>query len=93
MTLPTNEGLEKEGRKQPTDADIEAAKLTATFLNGLAVSLSAVGAFAPIFHSMYVAGEFPVAGWQLGLVSVVCFAVSVALHLCGRSYLTRELRK
>ena len=93
MTLPTNEGLGKDERKQPTDAYIEAAKLTATFLNGLAVGLAVVGGVAPIFNAIYATEYVAVEAWMRALIGSVCFVVAVAIHSIARSYLKRELRK
>ena len=93
MTLPTNEGLGKGERKQPVDAEVEATKLTATFLNGVAVSLAAVGSFAPIFNAMYAARDAPIETAKLGAVSTICFLLSAAIHWIARAYIKRELRK
>ncbi|MBP0614503.1 hypothetical protein [Jiella mangrovi] len=93
MTLPTNEGLRKDRPKQPVDADIEAAKLTATFLNGLAVGLAIVGGVAPILNAIYTTERVPVEAWMRAVIGSVCFVVAVTIHLIATSYLKRELRK
>ncbi len=92
MTLPTNEGLDREGRKQLPDADVEAAKLTGTFLNGLAVGIAVVGGIAPIFNAIYATENASVEAWMRALIGSVCFVVAVAIHFIARSYLKKELR-
>ena len=59
----------------------ERLKLLATYINGLAVALFAVGGLAPIFQ---VSGI-------VSVVSVVCFLVSAAPHYAG-SLILRGLK-
>jgi hypothetical protein len=51
----------------------EQAKLTATYVNGLAIAIFAVGGLAPLFSNLYAAGPASVSGWAIVLVSSVCF--------------------
>ncbi len=66
----------------------ERTKLTATFLNGLAVAIFAVGGLAPAFTTLY--GDRPVA-LPLALGVLVCLLASGALHYWARRSL-RGLR-
>jgi VIT1/CCC1 family predicted Fe2+/Mn2+ transporter len=67
----------------------EQTKLTATYLNGLAIALFAVGGLAPLFSYTFgsIAGQ-PL--WAVVVVAAICLAVSAALHLIARRIL-REL--
>lgn len=71
----------------------ERAKLTATYVNGLGIALFAVGGLAPLFSRLFApadpAAQLPL--WIVLAVSVVCFLVSVALHLTGR-WVLRDLQ-
>ena len=93
MTLPRNEGLEPLSRASATDADREVAKVTATFLNGLAVGLAVVGGVAPALNAIYATEEPQIEGWVRGLISLICLIVAGAIHSATRAYLRRELRK
>ncbi|MFT3689018.1 hypothetical protein [Paenirhodobacter sp.] len=64
----------------------EQTKLTATYLNGVAIAVFAVGGLAPVFSSLY-SGAGP--SVFLLVVSVVCFLVSFALHYGARMALRR----
>ena len=61
----------------------EQAKLTATYLNGLAIALFALGIFAPLFSSLY-SGVISATAVKLFISVVVCFCVSIALHFLAR---------
>ena len=65
----------------------EQVKLTATYLNGLAITVFAVGAFAPTIAilSGTVSGQ-PLPATMLALI---CIAASASLHVIAR----RSLRK
>jgi hypothetical protein len=65
----------------------EQTKLTATYLNGLAVALFGVGGLAPVFSYIFgsVAGQ-PL--WAVALVAVICILVSAILHFTARRILT-----
>lgn len=62
----------------------ERAKLTATYLNGLAVALAAVGGLAPIFSSLTASTSAAAPGWVLLSSSVACLLGSGALHGLAR---------
>jgi hypothetical protein len=61
----------------------EQKKLSATFLNGIAVALFAIGVFGPVFSVAQSGG--------VGLVTTIlapgCGLVGYALHLLGRRVL------
>lgn len=59
----------------------EQTKLTATFLNGIAIAVFAVGGLAPVFSSLY--GDRGPSAFLL-LMSAVCFATALALHYGAR---------
>ncbi len=65
----------------------ERTKLTATYVNGLAIALFAIGGLAPVFSSLYT-GAATGPTLFLMLVSVICFLVSAALHYLARRILT-----
>ncbi|MBO0663527.1 hypothetical protein LQ948_12860 [Jiella sp. MQZ9-1] len=93
MVLPTEDDLSPVAPPGDKEADREVAKLTAAFLNGLAVGLAIVGGVAPIFNSMYAARKSSFSWWQLASISIVCLIASAAIHLATRAYLRRELRR
>ena len=62
----------------------EQTKLTANFLNGLAIALFAVGVIAPVISALYGSGRPSV---LLAVVSAVCFLVALAIHLAARRIL------
>lgn len=64
----------------------EQTKLTATYLNGLAIALFAVGGLAPAFSYTFgsIAGQ-PL--WAVAVVAVICLVVSATLHLIARRIL------
>ncbi|KAA0124499.1 amino acid transporter protein [Methylobacterium sp. P1-11] len=65
----------------------ERAKLTATYINGLAIAVFAVGGFAPFIAALGVATEQH--GFLAGalLLLGVCSLTSGALHWVARSRL------
>ena len=65
----------------------ERTKLTATYLNGLAIALFAVGTVAPIISvmSMSIAVVRP----SSTIIPVICIGVSGALHYAARYVLGR----
>lgn len=64
----------------------ERTKLTASYLNGLAIAIFAVGGLAPFFSYLYVPnGAKPT--WLIALLGSVCIVISGALHLIARSRL------
>jgi hypothetical protein len=64
----------------------ERIKLTANWLNGLAIATYAVGGIAPILTSFY-SGNEPSSPLAVALVSGVCFAATGALHFAARRIL------
>lgn len=67
----------------------EQTKLTATYLNGVAIAIFAIGALAPIISL----SDRGLQGWTLGQTAVIliCLIISLILHLGARRSL-RELR-
>ncbi len=64
----------------------EQIKLTATYLNGLAITVFAVGGLAPVFSYTFgsIAGQ-PL--WAVVFVAAICLIVSAVLHLVARRIL------
>ena len=61
----------------------ERTKLTATFVNGLAVAIFAVGGLAPTLN--LISGQTPLGSWTAVLIfAVTCYILSGALHLLAR---------
>jgi len=69
----------------------ERAKLTATYVNGVAVAVLAVGGLAPVFAQRPPGPLDPATAIRTALTSLVCIVVSGVLHWMGRSIL-RGLR-
>jgi hypothetical protein len=67
----------------------EQAKLTATYVNGLAIAVFAVGGLAPLFSVVYSDRPASIPFWSVVAISLVCFAVSGGLHYAARRFLTR----
>lgn len=59
----------------------ERVKLVAGLLNAGAMAVITVGVFTPLALSIYGIGEPPKNIGFLGILSLVCIGVSVALHL------------
>jgi ABC-type multidrug transport system permease subunit len=66
----------------------ERTKLTATYLNGVAIAVIAVGGLAPIFSAFYN-GQF--VSLLLPVGAFVCFVLSYTLHF-GAKWVLRGLR-
>lgn len=64
--------------------DNEQIKLTATFANGCAVALIAIGTLAP-----WLTGQPRAEIGNLAIQSLVCLSVAIALHLWARRFLRR----
>lgn len=64
----------------------ERVKLTATYLNGMAIAIVAVGGFAPL--ASFASGN-PIKPSTLVIMGVGCLAVSGALHIGARKFLGR----
>lgn len=65
----------------PTLVHNERLKLTATYANGLAIAVFAVGGFAPIFGFLS-AERSP--NTAVIIFVAICFPMSVSLHLIAR---------
>lgn len=65
----------------------ERIKLTATFLNGVAIAVIAVGGLAPMFTAFGVAeGRSPLV---VSLQVLICLLTGLILHLSARMFLKR----
>lgn len=62
----------------------EQIKLTANFMNGLGIATFAVGGLAPVFSTLY--DDTRLSGFVI-VVSVICFAAALTLHLMARGIL------
>ncbi|WP_082487694.1 MULTISPECIES: hypothetical protein [unclassified Methylobacterium] len=69
----------------------ERAKLTATYVNGVAIAVLAVGGLAPLFSQRGAGAAAPDRPWLTPVLSLLCICVSGALHWAARGFL-RELR-
>lgn len=69
----------------------ERAKLTATYVNGVAVAVLAVGGLSPAFAQRPPGPIDPATSIQIALTSLICIGISAVLHWMGRSIL-RGLR-
>lgn len=69
----------------------EQAKLSATYLNGIAIAVVAVGGIAPLFASRPAAAATQGAAILAAVLTIVCFIVSAGLHFLARGLL-KELR-
>jgi len=58
---------------------VEQVKLTATFLNGIAIAFIAIGALAPLVS--YLSSASVVRPTSLALVMVGCLCLGVAIHM------------
>ena len=65
----------------------ERTKLTATYLNGVAVALFAVGAISPVISVMNAPST--TASPSVAAVAAICIASSLALHYLARVILGR----
>lgn len=68
-----------------TDAEKERTKLTATYLNGLAIAAAAVGGLAPAV-GIATASDFEHLPVTL-IVGATCLLLSLGLHFLGRAIL------
>ena len=76
-------------RKSPHD---ETTKLTATYVNGMAIGMVVVGSVAP-FINVVVSGYRSAAIGNLLASGAICVGLSAILHLVARWYLKRELSR
>jgi Na+/melibiose symporter-like transporter len=63
----------------------ERAKLLATYFNGLAIAVMAIGGFAPLVSFPFSGDDRPF--WVTMLIVSICIAVSTTLHLLARRVL------
>lgn len=64
----------------------EQTKLSATFINGIAIAMFAVGGLAPVFSSLNGPnGPTPILLYTSG----ICFILALALHYVARRVLRR----
>ena len=61
----------------------ERVKLSATYLNGVAIAVFALGSLAPLFSYIYSA-EATQPPWVTAVVSIICAFVSAAIHYGAR---------
>ncbi|HEX8165479.1 MAG TPA: amino acid transporter protein [Beijerinckiaceae bacterium] len=65
----------------------EQAKLTATYLNGIAVAIAAVGGIAP--GVAFLVQDTGPGAARVTFISLVCLSVSGVLHYAARRVLRR----
>ena len=65
----------------------ERAKLTATYVNGLAIAIFAVGGFAPFIGALGIVTDKQGLSAGALILLVVCSLTSGGLHLSARSQL------
>lgn len=65
----------------------ERTKLSATYTNGLAVAVFAVGGLAPIFSTAFSSVPLGVPAWVVPASASVCWVASAVLHLVARRFL------
>ena len=69
----------------------ERVKLRATYLNGLAIAVFAVGSLAPLFSYVYSASNPGRPLWSVVLLSLISLVVSVVVHYIA-GYTLRRLQ-
>ncbi|GJE58808.1 hypothetical protein MPOCJGCO_0892 [Methylobacterium trifolii] len=69
--------------------ETEKTKLSAAYLNSLAVAVFAVGGFAPLFNSARPHPEDGPAFWLFLVLTAGCWFVSGGLHYFARRALDR----
>ena len=67
----------------------ERAKLTATYFNGLAIAVFAVGGLAPLFSIVLSSAPSSFPTWAVLLNAMICWFVSAGVHWIARRYLGR----
>ena len=85
MTLPTNDTLRGSGSPD-RETRRELAKLTATFLNGLAVAVIAVGGLAPAV-AYFISLQLETSSLALAVMSPILILAGIALHAAARRVL------
>lgn len=69
--------------------DNERAKLTATYVNGLAIAVFAVGGLAPLFSILLANAPSALPTWAIWANAAVCWIVSGGLHNLARHVLRK----
>ncbi len=67
----------------------ERTKMTATYLNSIAVAALAAGALAPFFALLYGNIASAPGPWFIAIGVAICVVISFALHLGARAVLGR----
>ncbi|WP_375465347.1 amino acid transporter protein [uncultured Methylobacterium sp.] len=80
--------LEPEDRQGVPIAN-ERAKRSATYANGIAISIFAVGGLAPVFSVFYGSAPSSVPASAVLFSAGVCWFMSGVLHLPARRFLRR----
>ncbi len=77
--------LEEEKKAEERQKAIfnESKKLSATYVNGVAVAILAVGGIAPLFAARPLAPF----DWRVPAVAVLCLGVSAGLHWAARGFI------
>lgn len=97
MTLPTNEPPVRRGPRPGPSIEAgnpppgretrrELAKLTATFLNGIAVAIVAVGSLTPFVTFVLEPVDMP-SGLVLATISTISIVLGSVFHLLARRVL------
>lgn len=76
-----------------TDGEKERIKLSATYLNGIAIAFVAVGAFALSWQWMALAAGTGVPFWpafaKMAMIAIICLAGSAIIHSLALKILRR----
>lgn len=67
----------------------ERMKLTANYLNGIALAVLGVGAFAPLVAFLYGTSNMTLPAWVVPAGFVICVFTSFGLHWAARHILGR----
>ena len=67
----------------------EQTKLTAAWLNALAVALVAAGFFAPAAALLYGLSQLPIGLGYMTALAVICPGLGAGIHMVGRAFLRR----
>lgn len=76
-----------EQKTRPVLIANETNKLAATYVNGVAIAVLAVGGLAPMFAQ---SGSMP-SDWRVPVTAILCLCVSGGLHWAARGFL-KDLR-
>jgi hypothetical protein len=81
--------MDASGRDRETRREL--AKLTATFLNGIAIAVVAVGGLTPVFTFVLETVDAP-SGLVLATISAISITLGGAFHLLARRVLRQGFR-